>query len=152
MIKLTWSHQAVQERSYIMKVKKKIVIYSLVFSVAHTYGIVCWIISQMISCFVSFQKMYSFLYLSQTIKVLYLFKRRSRTELKKNLKSSMDLQGLNCIKSVLLNKINTLAVVILWLLTFCSSKIVWPPIFLSNNLLPIIFGTPQSEENDIAAH
>ena len=43
------------------------------------------------------------------------------------------------MKSVFLNKINTLSVVILWLLAFWSSKILWPP---------SIFGTSHSKEND----
>ena len=32
-------------------------------------------------------------------------------------------------KSVFMNKVNTLSVVILWLPTFWSSKILWPPYF-----------------------
>ena len=46
------------------------------------------------------------------------------------------------LKSVFLNKINTLPVVILWLPTFWSSKILWPPIFLSKNLWPPIYLWP----------
>ena len=47
------------------------------------------------------------------------------------------------LKSVL-NKINTLSVVILWLPTFWSSKILWTPIFLSKNLWPppVYLGPP----------
>ena len=51
------------------------------------------------------------------------------------------------LKSVFLNKINTVSVVILWLPTFWSSKILWPPIFLFKNVwLPVYLGPP-SEEN-----
>ena len=42
-------------------------------------------------------------------------------------------------KSVILNKINTLFTVILWLLTFWSSNILWPPIFLSKNMTPLVY-------------
>ena len=55
------------------------------------------------------------------------------------------------MKSVFLNKINTLSVVILWLPTFWSSKILWPPYFSFQKFMtPSIFGTPlPSEENAI---
>ena len=47
------------------------------------------------------------------------------------------------LKSVFLNKINTLSVVTLWLPTFWSSKILWPPYFSFQKLMtPSIFGTP----------
>ena len=42
------------------------------------------------------------------------------------------------LKSVFLNKINTLSVVILWLHTFWSSKLLWPFIFLSKILYKMI--------------
>ena len=51
------------------------------------------------------------------------------------------------LKSVVLNKINTLSVVILWLTTFWSSKILWPPYFSFQNFMtPSIFGTPHSKK------
>ena len=53
------------------------------------------------------------------------------------------------LKSVLLNKINTLSVVILWLPTFWSSKIVWPPYVSSQKCMtpPVYLDPPPSEEN-----
>ena len=46
------------------------------------------------------------------------------------------------LKSVFLNKINTLSVVILWLPTFWSSNILWPPYFSFQKFMtPGIFGT-----------
>ena len=52
------------------------------------------------------------------------------------------------LKSVFLNKINTLSVVILWLPTFLSSKILWPPYFSFQKFMaPCIFGTPPILKN-----
>ena len=56
------------------------------------------------------------------------------------------------LKSVFLNKINTLSVVILWLPTFWSSKILWPPYFSFQKFKTppqYIWEPPHSEENDI---
>ena len=54
------------------------------------------------------------------------------------------------LKSVFLNKINTLSVVILWLPTFWSWKIVWPLIYFSFQkfVAPSIIGPEPSKEND----
>ena len=49
--------------------------------------------------------------------------------------------------SVFLNKINTPSVVILWLLTFRSSKFYDPPIFLSKKLWSQVYLGPPSKEN-----
>ena len=49
------------------------------------------------------------------------------------------------LKSIFLNKINTLSVVILWRPTFWLSKILWPPLFFLSKKLwlpPCIYGTP----------
>ena len=66
------------------------------------------------------------------------------------------LNRLNWLKSVFLNKINTLSVVILWLPTFWSlkkKKKLCPPIFLSKNLMtPSIFGTPIPKIKKMIAH
>ena len=53
------------------------------------------------------------------------------------------------LKSVFLNKINTLSEVILWLPTFWSSKILWLPIFLSKNLWtpPVYLGSTPFRRN-----
>ena len=54
------------------------------------------------------------------------------------------------LKSVFLNKINRLSVVILWLPTFWSSEILWPPYSSLQKFMtpPVYFGPPHSEEND----
>ena len=54
------------------------------------------------------------------------------------------------LKSVFLNKINTLSVVILWLPTFWSSKILWTPYFSFQKIMipQYIWDPPHSEEND----
>ena len=48
------------------------------------------------------------------------------------------------LKSVFLNKINTLSVVILWLTTFWSSKMLWPPLFFFPKIYdpPVYLGPP----------
>ena len=43
------------------------------------------------------------------------------------------------LKSVFLNKINKLSVVILWLPTFWLSQTLWPPIFLSKIYDPLVY-------------